>query len=81
MIHQSALQHMKPNHCSYIALLKVKHTLYECLLEEIPATHYVKLSGGTVFPLHALRTPYQGLISFTYIVRFPLADRYWLLVA
>ncbi len=29
----------------------------------------------------ALRPPHRVLISFTYIVRFPLLDRYWLLVA
>ena len=28
-----------------------------------------------------LRTPHRGLISFTYIIRFPLVDRYWLVVA
>ncbi len=27
-----------------------------------------------------LRTPHRGLINFTYIVRFLLVDRYWLLV-
>ncbi len=27
-----------------------------------------------------LRPPHQVLSSFTYIVRFPLVDRYWLLV-
>ena len=29
----------------------------------------------------SLRPPHQVLNSFTYIVRFPLVDQYWLLVA
>ncbi len=63
--------------CRHITHLNWLFYIY-WLIKQCPSVE--KIANGAKWSEVAwlLRTPLQVLISFTYIVRFPLVDRYWL---
>ncbi len=60
---------------------KYKFSAFWCVLSTFWALRWSSTDLTDIFSESKLRTPLRGLISFTYVVRFSLVDRYRLLVA